>query len=125
MISLVIVKQILSATCSTSQGELCVQQEMLGLDKGKVWYFSQVAIVGDKRQKQCLNIVTVGPIWLDNVNCNIEDEILDDCEFNPWGINNCNHRSDVGVICKPSELINSYTPTFVMLATLKVFSLFR
>ena len=46
----------------------------------------------------------IGPIWLDNVNCNIEDEVLDDCEFNPWGMSNCNHRSDVGVICIPSEL---------------------
>ena len=51
--------------------------------------------------------ITTGPIWLDNVNCNIRDEILDDCEFNPWGINNCNHRSDVGVICKPSKSIHN------------------
>ena len=53
---------------------------------------------------QLLLIVTcAGRIWLDNVNCIAGDEILEDCNFNPWGINNCDHGDDVGVICRPSK----------------------
>ena len=45
-----------------------------------------------------------GQIWLDNMDCSAVDEILDDCKFKPWGIHNCNHNDDVGVVCLPSEL---------------------
>ena len=45
----------------------------------------------------------IGQIWLDNVDCSSGDEILEDCDFNDWGINNCHHYDDVGVVCRPSE----------------------
>ena len=44
-----------------------------------------------------------GQIWLDNVNCRAGDEVLDDCDFNDWGVHNCGHYDDVGVVCRSSE----------------------
>ncbi|XP_067834490.1 deleted in malignant brain tumors 1 protein-like [Heptranchias perlo] len=50
-----------------------------------------------------------GPIWLDDVRCNGTEPALDQCPANPWGVNNCTHRQDVGVTCSgpvPVRLVN-------------------
>ena len=40
---------------------------------------------------------------MDNLNCRAGDEVLDDCDFNGWGIHNCRHYDDVGVACRPGK----------------------
>ena len=40
---------------------------------------------------------------MDNVDCGAGDEVLDDCDFNGWGVHNCDHFDDIGVMCNPSE----------------------
>ncbi|XP_041035499.1 scavenger receptor cysteine-rich type 1 protein M130-like [Carcharodon carcharias] len=40
-----------------------------------------------------------GHIWLDEVNCRLQDSLLWQCPSSPWGEHNCGHREDVGVIC--------------------------
>ena len=40
---------------------------------------------------------------MDNVQCSAGDEVLDDCDFNGWGVHNCDHSDDIGVVCYPSE----------------------
>ena len=38
---------------------------------------------------------------MDNVRCIHGEEVLDDCSFNGWGVHNCQHNDDIGVICIP------------------------
>ncbi|XP_044844702.1 LOW QUALITY PROTEIN: deleted in malignant brain tumors 1 protein-like [Mauremys mutica] len=38
-------------------------------------------------------------IWLDDVNCAGTEVALSSCRAQPWGINNCNHGEDAGVVC--------------------------
>ena len=57
---------------------------------------------------QCDNVKAVGsatfgqgsgPICLDNVTCTGSENRLDECSHPGWGVENCDHRKDVGVSC--------------------------
>ncbi len=40
-----------------------------------------------------------GPILLDDVNCNGNEERLENCGSNGFGVSNCAHGEDAGVRC--------------------------
>lgn len=42
-------------------------------------------------------------IWLDNVNCNGNETMLDDCPHADLGIHDCTHAHDIGVGCDASD----------------------
>ncbi|XP_035164677.1 deleted in malignant brain tumors 1 protein-like [Oxyura jamaicensis] len=40
-----------------------------------------------------------GRIWLDDVKCSGRESALSKCVARPWGVHNCNHGEDAGVVC--------------------------
>lgn len=58
------------------------------------------------RQLGCGTAVSVhqfaegtGQIWLDEVACKGNETYLSDCSHSGFGVHNCNHSQDAGVIC--------------------------
>ena len=46
-----------------------------------------------------------GQIWLDSVSCSGEESELAECHHENWGVNDCGHYEDVGIICCKSSAI--------------------
>ncbi|NXG03251.1 DMBT1 protein, partial [Sakesphorus luctuosus] len=40
-----------------------------------------------------------GPVLLDQVGCTGEENALAECQLGTWGVHNCNHEEDAGVVC--------------------------
>ncbi|NWS63925.1 DMBT1 protein, partial [Chunga burmeisteri] len=40
-----------------------------------------------------------GPIWLDDVSCTGEETNFLECRAKMWGVHNCHHGEDAGVVC--------------------------
>ncbi|NWR81038.1 DMBT1 protein, partial [Centropus unirufus] len=40
-----------------------------------------------------------GRIWLDDMKCSGTESAVSECAARPWGVHNCNHGEDAGVVC--------------------------
>ncbi len=41
----------------------------------------------------------IGPVWRDGVACTGNEHTLANCTGPDWGVKNCTHGQDAGVIC--------------------------
>ena len=60
----------------------------------------QLGFAGVSRVAPCCQFgQTSGEIWLDNVDCRTGEVWLANCTHRGWGVEDCHHGQDVGVVC--------------------------
>ena len=59
-----------------------------------------------------------GVIWLDNVQCFGNETRLQDCQSNGFGVHNCRHFEDAGVVCTSTYFTYMHVYAYVKVTLL-------
>ncbi len=54
-----------------------------------------------------LFFVGSGQIWLDDMNCKGSESSLSECSFKGWGVTDCSHKEDAGVVCETGKKLSN------------------
>lgn len=57
-----------------------------------------------------------GQIWLDDLQCNGDERVLDQCYHADLGVHNCDHSEDAGVTCALTTESSSAKPSSTKLS---------
>ena len=59
----------------------------------------QLYLTGGQATSEASFGTGTGPIWLDAVDCSGDEPSVGHCYHNAWGVHDCTHAEDAGVIC--------------------------